>query len=233
MKKIFFKKLEVSGEGIARETAGKKGVARFLEIIEVERGKLITASLLYLLFCLPVITIPAATAAMVRIMVYMVDDEPRFLWKDFVRAFKENFLKSTLIGWGRVLLFLVFVYSLFIYRTYVHIHPVLYIPAAIEMALILAVKMAGYFVYPMIVRTDLSVKGIIKNSFLLLFVNKNGWKGLGILLMEVVIVRMGLVIVPYSLLILPFFGIPLLSLAATMVSWPSVKKFVLREEDNV
>lgn len=229
MKRIFFRSLELTGPGIDRDGSQKKGIARIIEIILIEKGKLIEAGLLYLLFCIPVLTVPAATAAMVRIMIYMVDDEPRFLWHDFLKAFRENFVKASLIGWGLILCTALMIYSFLIYRSYSAQYKILLILAAVMVAVVLAMILAGFFIYPMIVRTDLGSKAVIKNAFLLLFVDWNSLKGLGVLLYSFLIFLLGLTAFPYTLLIYPLFGIPTVCLSAVYFSWTSVKKYVLKQ----
>ena len=182
--KLFYRNWDKPGKGIDRNAPKKKGLARIWEMIWIEKWPLFVVGLMYLLFCLPIVTIPAATAAMVRIMIHMVDDEPRFLWSDYIKAFKENFKGATLVGWGLFLVSGVLVYAFLIYRTVLKEYPILYVPAIIVITAVLALKLMSYYIYPMLVRTELPYKAVIKNSFLLLFVEKNGLKGIAVLLAE-------------------------------------------------
>lgn len=56
--KLFFRKLDVPGKGIPRNAAtAKKGFARLWEIFTVEYKSLCILSLVFSLFCIPVVTI--------------------------------------------------------------------------------------------------------------------------------------------------------------------------------
>ncbi|PYE86264.1 uncharacterized protein DUF624 [Pseudoroseicyclus aestuarii] len=63
-----------------------------------EAGELLTLNALILLASLPVVTIPAAQAAGLRITLRMLDDAPIYLWRDFWRAFRSCFLLATTFG---------------------------------------------------------------------------------------------------------------------------------------
>jgi len=54
-------------------------------------------NLVYLLFCLPIVTIGAATVAAYTVTIKMVDDEEGYIFRDFLKAFKANFPRGTLL----------------------------------------------------------------------------------------------------------------------------------------
>ena len=60
--------------GIAKDAPQKKGFARYFEILWREFFPLIKLNLLFIISCLPIVTIPAALTAMNRITVTMVRD---------------------------------------------------------------------------------------------------------------------------------------------------------------
>lgn len=59
--------------------------------------RLVWLNLLWLLCCLPIVTIGSATAALYSVTLKYVRDEESYLTRSFFKALKENFLPATLI----------------------------------------------------------------------------------------------------------------------------------------
>jgi uncharacterized membrane protein YesL len=72
----------------------KKGIARFLFLAYTHFAKLIGLNMLFLLFCIPVITIPAAVSGLNRVCVLLVREGTCSVWSDFIKEFKCSFFKS-------------------------------------------------------------------------------------------------------------------------------------------
>lgn len=86
------------GPGIDKNAPPKKGVALFLDILGREFWALLLVNVIYVLFCLPIITIGPATAALYRVTVTMVRDKNVYAWKDFWEAFKSNWKQGLIFG---------------------------------------------------------------------------------------------------------------------------------------
>ena len=76
----------------------QKGVKRFFFLLVTHFWRLVTLNLLFLLFCIPVITIPAALCGMNRVLITLVRDGNCFLWSEFIKEFKANLVKSLPFG---------------------------------------------------------------------------------------------------------------------------------------
>ena len=74
-----------------------KGAARFFFLLTTHTTKLFYVNLLFLFFCLPVITIPAALSGMSRVCMLLVRDGTSFVWTDFITEFKTSFIKSMVV----------------------------------------------------------------------------------------------------------------------------------------
>lgn len=86
------------GPGIDKNAPPKKGAALFFDILGREFWALLLVNLIYLLFCLPIVTIGPATAALYRVTVTMVRDKNVYAWRDFWEAFKSNWKQGLLFG---------------------------------------------------------------------------------------------------------------------------------------
>jgi len=76
----------------------QEGAKRFFFLLYTHFWRLITLNLLFLLFCIPVVTIPAAFCGMNRVLITLVRDGNCFIWSDFIKEFKANLLKSLPFG---------------------------------------------------------------------------------------------------------------------------------------
>lgn len=126
--------------------------------------KLIGLNLLYLLCCLPIVTIPVATCALHRVILNMVRETSyEEMLPVFFREFRCDFLRRTLFGW----LLLVAPFSLSWY------------PYAMGSqggyVAVLVICMVAYFCiskyfYPLLVLLDVSVWNCFKNACIMALV---------------------------------------------------------------
>lgn len=72
----------------------KKGALRFFYLAYTHFAKLIGLNMLFLLFCIPVITIPAAVSGLNRVCILLVREGTCSVWSDFIKEFRCSFLKS-------------------------------------------------------------------------------------------------------------------------------------------
>jgi uncharacterized membrane protein YesL len=86
------------GPGVPRHAPPKRGLALLAGVVRREWWTLIELNLLYVLCCLPLVTIPAAQVAMTRICVLMLEDRPLYLLRDFRDTFLQRFWRATAFG---------------------------------------------------------------------------------------------------------------------------------------
>ena len=91
------KKRFAPGKGVT-SLPPQKGVKRFFFLLTTHFWRLIRLNMLFVLFCLPVVTIPAALCGMNRVLITLVRDGNCFLWNEFSKEFKANLLKSLPFG---------------------------------------------------------------------------------------------------------------------------------------
>lgn len=85
------------GKGVT-ELPPEKGARRFFFLLATHPWKLVTLNLMFLMFSIPVVTIPAAVCGMSRVLVKLVREGNCFLWSEFIKEFKANLLKSLPFG---------------------------------------------------------------------------------------------------------------------------------------
>lgn len=184
---------------------------------------LIGLNLLYLLCCLPIITIPAATCGMHRVILNLVRETSyEDMIPAFFREFKTNFVKRTLFG----LLLLIAPFSL----TY---YPLLFgmqggVTAMFVITVVLYFCITKYF-YPLLVLLEVSVWQNFKNACIMAIVE---WKTTLILLstagiIDALLLVMTMQTLPLYLIFLCAFNC---LLGCAFVNYPFGKYF--GEKDN-
>lgn len=130
---------------------------------------LILLNILAIICSLPIVTIGASWTAMYFVTIRMVRKEESYIIKDFFRSFKENFKQATIIWLLALVAIAIFAGDVLIYRM---------IPEQVPQVLMIAVLILAYlvlgtiiYVFPLLSRFHNTVKGTIKNAFLVSIVN--------------------------------------------------------------
>jgi uncharacterized membrane protein YesL len=156
---------------VPEDVAPKTGFALFMDILRREAWELMELNLLFVLLCLPVVTIPAAHAAAVHILVAKVQDRNVYLLRDFRDAFVANFWRASLAGWVLAAVIGLASYAVYIYAQAMAINPWFAIPLLVSAAGVLVLILIGLFLFPMLVLTKLPLATLARNALLLALSN--------------------------------------------------------------
>lgn len=126
---------------------------------------LMLLNMLWLLCSLPVVTMGASTTAMYSVTLKMVGREEGYIIKDFFKAFKENFKKSTIIWLGLLMV------GSIIGLDFVAIREISkgirnIVMIFLEIALILYI-IEFIFVFPLLARFENTIRNTLINGFLI------------------------------------------------------------------
>ncbi len=213
------------GKGVDKNSPQKKRIFVFFELYFRKFWKLITLNLIYILFCIPIITIGPATTAMALVLKNYSLERPVFLFSDFFDAFKKNFKQSFLLGIINALL-LFLVYVSFSYYSYNSSFNWMYlIPFGIITCLAFILIMMGFYLYIMIPVLDMKFKPMIKNSFLLSIVGIKS--NLLTMLFVGIITFLMIILFPISLLIVPILYFSTIWFIIAFNTYPVIEKFVI------
>ena len=227
---IFGNRINRPGPGIPKDVPAKKGLELFWDILFREFFELVKLNLLFCAFCLPVITIPAACAAMSKITVTMVRDQNHFLWADFWTEFKADFKKST--GAGALVFFGIGagVFGAWFYGKLLATSSFFYLPLALSFLIVLVMTLMGFYVFPMIALVELPLKKVIQNAFLLTFLCLH--YNLLTLVVTAGLTLLALSLLPVTLLLFPFLWFALMNFITTYCAYYGVRKYVISEEES-
>lgn len=219
-----------AGPGVAKNAPKKKPFFEFFELYFRKFWKLLELNLLTVLFCIPVVTIGPAIAGMTRVLRNYRLEKNAFIFHDFWKGFSGNLKQSIPIG----LLDILFAVSAY---AALQVYPAMYknsgsiiyiILCVISISFALTLLMMNFYIFPMIVATDLSLANIIKNSFFLTCVGLK--KNIITLLIAVFIVLLlGAMIIlhPLSAIIIPIWPISFLGFLIMFNSYPLIQKYVI------
>lgn len=129
-------------------------LSRFWEILKL--------NFFWLLFSLPIVTIGAATTAAFRVTLDMVEEKEGYVFQTFLKAFRENWKKGTLIGFLNVLLAYAVYLDFEFFRKLPESPVVFLIFGMFGTALCVA---SFLYAYALTARYDNSVRNTLKNSF--------------------------------------------------------------------
>ncbi len=163
-----------SGSGVAKKAPQKKPFFRFCDAFINKFWVLIQINLIYVLFCLPVVTFGPATAAMTALMRNIYLEKPQFIFHDFWQAFKKNFKQSFFVGIADLLAIGLAIFAFLFYTPYLDTEDMYTLYCALTMAAEVIFLLINFYIYPQIVALNLSMPAILKNSLILAFANIKG-----------------------------------------------------------
>lgn len=113
--KILTANFEKEGPGINKNDPQKEGFSLFLEILILRFWDIIKLNLIFILYCIPIVTIGPALAAMTSITISMIQRKHIYIFSDFHKAFKSNFKQSFIAGIIYIITIVILSYSLAYY----------------------------------------------------------------------------------------------------------------------
>ena len=216
------------GPGIDRNAPPAKGVKLFFQIFFLEFFALIKLNLLFYLFCIPIVTIPAAYCAMTRITVTMVRDEPYFLWNDFWAAFRREFAKATIAGFMFIVGIVLSVTALIYYRDLLDTGEALWMMLPVATVCTVTLLFMGFSLFPMIALIDLPLNAIVKNAFLLIPLSFFRYVLASVACVALLVI--GFIFNPLSIVVIILVYPSLLNLITVLGAYAGIKKHILKDE---
>lgn len=153
------------GPGVSKNGPKKKRFFLFFEIYFRKFTKIILLNLLYVAFCIPIITIGPATAGMTYCMRNFAREDHADI-SDFFDQFKKNFWSSVLVWFSHLIGFVVIIFSIIFYDALFKQGKVLGIFGLVTSIVALVTFLfMSYYSYALIVTFKLSLKQYVKDSF--------------------------------------------------------------------
>lgn len=186
--------------------APQEGSRRFFYLLWTYIWKLVWLNVVFLIFCVPVITIPAAISAMDRALIVLVRDGNVLLWEEFRDEFRRDFRASLPLGliFGALLFLSYYLLSLALGNLTNMLGPV-----AFALGLLVLFFALGRGSYAFLLRAmfDLTTGEILKNANAMAAVR--GGRGLAAVLLDLCGLFLVYAFFPYSLIAVALIGVSL------------------------
>lgn len=220
-----------SGAGISKNGPAKGRLKLFFEILGVRIWKIFTLNMIYTIFCLPIITIGPATAGITKVLKNYSIDKNAYVWSDFFDAFKSNFLKSFIVGVFDCIAFLGVAAGCWLYPNMAEQsgNKMYYVIFAITLSVAVTFIIMNYYVFLMIVSTDLSMKNIVKNALALTFLapKQNLLSLFSMIVITILFLYLIIFVNMQFLFLLPFVPATFIAFIICYNCYPIIQKYVI------
>ena len=215
---------------ICKDSPNKTGFKLFLDILFREFWNLIKVNLLFILFSIPIITIPAAYGALSSVTMSMVKEKLSYIFSDFKDAFICNWRQCSINGIIFLILSIILTTSIIFYSEGSINIKLLYVPFFISIFFSIITFFAFIYIFPMIISVDLSTKNIIKNGYFLSIISlKNTFIAA---ILKLFVLSVSILLLPFTLILLFTLTFSLLSFINCFYAWPSIQRYVIKNENN-
>lgn len=216
-----------TGSGVQKGGPQKKPFFLFWEIFGAKFWKFFQINLIYVAFCIPIVTFGPATAAMTQCMRKFTIGEPIFVWNEFWTAFRKNFKQALFMGSVDIILIVLLAFNVNFYSASLlntsDMQTKLLLAVCIAMGFF--VIMMHFYIYPQIVALNLTLPKIIKNSFILMIVGfKRSFAAFFAWLAIVALMVLGF---PYSVIAMPFIPFAWMNFIATFCAYPVIQQHII------
>ncbi|HOW07145.1 MAG TPA: DUF624 domain-containing protein [Flexilinea sp.] len=193
--------------------------------------ELIKLSLIFILFSLPIFTVFASITAMNYVISKIINDRLVFIWDDFLKAFKSNFLRSTLYG---ILSSVIFVLLMLGWNIS---NQITALPSLIQVILkvfyifigIVLILHTIYF-YSIQAWIDLPFRSVLRNAILIQFVAYK--TTLKIFLILIVVIPFIWIFRPITYFLIPFFSATIVFLINSYAMQPIQKYLIIKKPEE-
>lgn len=219
-----------AGPGVAKNAPKKKPFFEFFELYFRKFWNLIKLNFITVLFCLPIVTIGPALAGMTKVLRNYRLEKNAFIMHEFWKGFSKNIKQSLPIGLLDVLFTASAIAAMQVYPSmYKSSGNMIYIVfCVISVSFALTLLMMNFYIFPMIVATELSLANIVKNSFFLTCVGlKRNIITLLITAFIVVFLAVMILLHPLSAIIIPIWPVSFLGFLIMFNSYPLIQKYVI------
>lgn len=214
-----------AGKGVAKHGPEKKPFFKFFEIFARKFWKLIEINMIFVLFCIPVVTFGPAVAAMTHVMRKFMLEQPCFVFDEFFTAFKKNFKQSFFVG----IVDVICIVSLWIVCSAFFTDPTASGERLMMMGFFFGVGtiffMMHFYIYVEIVALNLKMKAILKNALFLVFLGVK--RNVIALLINLVFITLLILFLPFSATVMIFIPLSWMCFATVFICYPVVQKYIV------
>lgn len=215
---------EGNGRGEGPPGPRPEGLRLLGHVLRWHGWTLVKANILFWLFCLPVVTIPAALKALTRVCVLLLRGEPLDLWSDWWAAFRGGFGRTTAAGAAMAAVLAAAGYGVVFYGRGMAENGLLAAPAFLLAAAMAVAVMSLFSLFPLLEFSELGLGEAVRSALLLVLVRLP--QNLAALAFLAVLTAAYLLAFPYSTFVLAAIAFSLFWLTACFAAWPGLERHV-------
>jgi uncharacterized membrane protein YesL len=216
-----------SGKGIAKNEPEKRAFFKFWELFLRKFWKFFQINIIYVLFCLPIVTFGPATVAMTQVMRKFTIEQPIFIFDEFWTAFKRNFKQGFIVGLFDIFFIFAFTIAYIHYDIQVILEPTFFNRILLAMTISSGafVLMMHFYIYVQIASLTLTLRQIVKNSFLLVVLGLKS--SIVSLVVTVTFIVAIILLIPFSIFFLPVIPFAWMCFTTVFNTYPVLQKFII------
>jgi len=187
---------------------------------------LMILNFLWIICSIPIITIGASTTALYDTTLKLIDETEGYLFKNFLKSYKQNFKKATIIWIGVLFIFFIIGVNLAFWIQFKSITG--YITVSIMLFMLFLFLFTEIYLFPILSKFNKSIKDTVKYAFIL------SMKYLPYSLVIMVISSIFIVltvIFPFTILFMIFVGVAFYAYISSYLFGMIFKKSMLYLED--
>lgn len=214
------------GKGIDKGVDTRPRFIVFFDIVFRKFWKLILINLLYIISCLPIVTIGPATAGITKLLRNYAREEHAFVLSDFWDTFKQNFKKAFFIALLDFVFVLLVLFDVYVYIQIINDKIVWTITLAVLMLTGTIILFMNYYVFTLMITFKLNFRQLLKNAFLFAWIGF--WRN--ILITLILAVFAAFIIFYYDglgLFFVLFLFFSLSGLVINFITYPLIKKHMI------
>lgn len=224
--RIFSPNFTREGPGVDKNESQKKGILLFFELFISRFWDIIKLNILFIIYCIPIVTIGPAFGAMTSITMSMVQNKHVFIFSDFHEAFKANWKQSLICSLISAILFILINISIPFYFRLAQSNSLFYTIFFFSIFITVIFGLSWLYIYPLLTIVSLSIKNIFKNAILLsIACFKNTLLGA---LIYWTILGINMIFFPLSLPIILLLTFSLLSFISSFTTLNHIKKYIVK-----
>jgi len=126
---------------------------------------LLWLNILYIICCIPIITIGAATTSLYYITMKMVADEEGYITKSFFKAFKDNFIKATIVWLLAIAAFVIMIIDfIIIFSMEETVGKIVFVILCMVCVIYVMVMI---YIFPLLAKFENKIRHSLKNALLI------------------------------------------------------------------
>lgn len=214
------------GKGVKKGVDTRPRIIVFFDIYFRKFWKLISINLLYILCCIPIVTIGPATAGLTKLLRNYAREEHAFILSDFFDTFKKNFLYAFIVGLLDVVIALLILFDIHIYLSIVGNSMMRIISLAVLLITATIFVFMNYYIFTLMITFKLNFKQLIKNSFIFAWIGF--WRNI---LITILVALVTILVIAYAMPLGAVFVLLLyfstVGLIINFCTYPLIKKTMI------